>query len=317
MAIVGLGGIGLRHLQSLCEFNGALQIYGIDPSPEARKRAVNLNRKSGRSEIVLIDCPNLKELKMRPELAIVATNARERLSVVRELCKLKCSLFLLEKILFSHPAEYEEAANLFNGHRPKVWVNCVRRCAPRFARLQGLTAGKTVSYRVAGASWGLASNIVHHLDEWAFLCRAKDMTVSAKLDPRLIPTRRVGYYEVAGTIRAQAGPHTFEARSGGTATAGEAGDRTIWIRVNDVELEIGQTSGQMIVTGPDKNAILEAYPPALQSEATAKHVEAILAGLEPHLPRFEEAARLHLSVLEVLWPHFQSLNPEFTDCPIT
>jgi len=318
IAIVGTGALGARHLQALGRLEGPIWVDLIDPVPSARDKAMALLAEVDGIRGDVRQYSRIDEVALPPDIAIVATNARERATAVQQLCSLGCRALILEKVLFTRHEDYALAGDAIRKAGAKVWVNCVRRTAPRFHRLQELITDRPVSYRVEGYDWGLACNVIHHLDEWMFLSRAQDVALTGRFDSEMILARRQGYFEVSGTLSGTAGVHTFEAvNRRGQENMRPPGDRTITIRCEDVQVEIGQAAQELVVWCGGQVVTREHYPVAMQSEATAWHIATILTGGEPSLPRYEESAKLHLALLDTLMPHFQSLDPSLTECPVT
>ncbi len=317
IAIVGVGALGSRHLQALARLAGPMRVDLLDPSSSALARARDLLCEVGGLNGEVRYAAQINGLACAPDLAIIATNARERMPAVQKLCTLGCPALIIEKVLFTRREDYALAGEAIRSAGTNAWVNCSRRTAPRFHRLQELLAGRPISYRVDGYNWGLACNVIHHLDEWLALTPGSTLELSGRFEPELVPSRRDGYYDVTGTISGIAGDSSFFARSALGKSDGPPGDRAISIDCEDLSLRIGQASQKMEVRVRGQLVSTESYPTAMQSEATAWHIATILAGGEPPLPRFEESARLHLAMLDVLMPHFQSIDSSLTECPIT
>lgn len=315
IAIIGTGALGIRHFQALARLDGPIRVDLVDPVAVARERALGLLTEVGGINGEVRQFGGVDELQTPPDVAIVATNARERLAAVLGLCGIGCPAMILEKVLFTRREEYVLAGDAIRKVGVSAWVNCARRTAPRFHRLRDLIAGRPISYRVEGANWGLASNVIHHLDEWMFLSGEQSVILRGGLDPGLIPAPRNRYFEVSGTISGQAGAHSFVAV--GRVEAGVDRNRVVSIRCDKTELVIGQASQDLLIRFGGRLIAREVYPTALQSEATAWHIATIFAGGEPSLPRYEESRRHHLALLDVLLPHFQSIDSSLTECPIT
>jgi hypothetical protein len=209
------------------------------------------------------------------------------------------------------------AANIFERSKTKVWVNCARRASPRFSRLKSLINGRPFSYRVEGFNWGLACNVVHHLDEWTFLADSNQIDLSASLDPGTFPAKRDGYQEVSGRLFGRAARSEFLATCSRLDKLDATGDRTVIIDVGDTSLAINQCRQVLVIQVNSQVIVQENYPIPKQSEAGAWHIASILAGSEPDLPRFDYAATLHTKLLESLLPHFQLGLGEISECPIT
>ncbi len=317
IAIIGTGAVGARHLQALARISDTLQIHLVDPSSAARKKAVALLTEVSTKEFDVSQWDCIKDMRWAPDIAIVATNARERLAAVLELCSLGCPTMILEKILFTQLSEYKLAQAAIQKSGAKVWVNCALRTAPRFHRLHELIAGRPIAYQVEGHTWGMASNVIHHLDEWLLLARTSAANLRGIFNPELMKAKRAKYFEVTGEIVGTAGLHSFRALNHEGFGLGPRGDRVIRISFDDVTLCIGMSSQDLLITRGSKFIAREAYPTVLLSDATSWHVASILSGGEPSLPRFEDSAPLHVALLEALLPHFQLTDPNMTECPIT
>ncbi len=317
LAIIGVGALGSRHLQALSRLQAEIQVVLVDPFPAAREQGLQRLAEAGGVRGEVRQAQSLDELDGAPDVAIVATNSRERLPVLQALCRMGCKSVILEKVLFTRPEEYEQAALAIRESGADVWVNCVRRTAPRFHRLLELVSGRPSAYRVEGHDWGLACNVVHHLDEWSILSGLSDAALSPDLTPGATPSKRAGYFEVSGTLNGVSGASVFSATSLQGVGPSAPGDRTVTITCEDMTLTMGQSAQELTISRGGRLLARETYPQAMQSEATAWHVTTILAGGEPAIPRFASAAGLHLALLEALTPHFQSIQPGLTECPIT
>src|SRR5262249_20161570 len=95
--IVGAGAIGARHLQGLARIPRPLRVDVVGPSAGARERAAVLLAEVGGLRGGGAHYHADLSAVAAPDLAIVATNARERAGVVAELTRLGVRRFLLEK----------------------------------------------------------------------------------------------------------------------------------------------------------------------------------------------------------------------------
>lgn len=320
VAIIGAGGFGARHLQALARIERPLVVDVVDPSAAARTRAAGLlDEAGGLRRGTCTMHAELGLLAVVPDLAIVATASWERAAAVRALTVAGVRRLILEKVLFPNLPDYDAIADLLDAHDVKAWVNCTRRSYPRAGELARLLRHRPIQYRVSGAGWGLASNVIHHLDEFAMLCGHTDLGMSASdLAPGWQPAKRPGYVEFFGTLTARSPDGS---RFSATCSDGQEvipGDRSIEIVAGDTAVSMRQAATSMIVV-EDGRARSEPYPTALQSEATAVHVETILDGGVPTLPDYATAARLHRPMLSAFLEHLRRAagNPALTECPIT
>ena len=320
VAVIGVGSFGARHLQGLARIDRPLHVDVVDPSEASRKRAAALLAEVGglRGGTCAMH-GDLSMLSEAPDLAIVATAARERPQAVRDVVSLGTRRMILEKVLFTRLADYDEVAGLFERRRLQVWVNCARRAYPRAAALKQLVAGRPIRYTVTGAGWGLASNVIHHLDEFSMLCGHVDIEVSAEgLSSRLTEAKRPGYVEFFGSLQSRApdGSRFIAVCTEGAESV--PGDREITIETDDVRIVLRQSRDTLSVVR-NGQAHSEPYPAPLQSELTAPVVTSILDGTPPALPDYKTAAAIHRVLIGALLEHMRRCtgNPDINECPIT
>lgn len=315
-AIVGAGALGLRHLQALAAVREIDAAWIADPDPAARERAVDAWVAAGRAAGSLTAVPEAAALPHGVDLAVVATDARPRPAVVEALARRGCASMVLEKVLATSPEACDAILASVRASGARAWVNCVRRTAHGFTTLREKLGPGPLSVRVDGAGWGLACNVIHHLDEWCSLTGAVEPRVHVDLEPGSVPSKRAGYREVHGAVLASEGPHTFEARCGrleGTAS----GDRTVELRGSACTAVVRQSAQDVTFHVPGLPSRTEPYLLPLQSQATATHARAILRGESPSLPSLEASVLLHRRLLEALLPHFRLQDPTLRECPIT
>jgi|KBSMisStandDraft_5_1062788.scaffolds.fasta_scaffold271603_2 predicted dehydrogenase len=319
IAIVGAGSFGARHLQALARIDRPLHVDVVDPDAAARQRAGALLSEVGGLKAGAVTWHSDVSAMPVPDVAIVATHARQRAGTVADLVRMGARQLLLEKVLFNRMADYDLTDRLFGEHAVRVWVNCARRAYPRMGNLVDLFGGRPVNYSVSGAGWGLATNVIHHLDEFALLCGSSDLVVSAKsLLPGAYPAKRPGHVEFFGTLRATAanGSQFVATCTGGSEAI--PGDRVVTIEADGRSATIRQAAQTMTVRegSPERT---EPYPISLQSEATAAHINSILDGGAPELPDYATAAKLHRAMLTAFIGHLRRSggDPALEECAIT
>jgi predicted dehydrogenase len=316
IAIVGAGAIGARHLQGLARLDRPLEVDIVDPSEVVRTRALDLLAKAGGLKAGNVRCHARVATLPSPDVAVVATNARERSGVIAELLEIGTRRFVLEKVLFTRLSDYDWVERLLIESRAIAYVNCPRRAYPGAKLLMQMINGRPFSYHVEGQGWGLACNVIHHLDELAMLSGSADIQLAGDaLLPGTVPAKREGYIEFVGTLTGSIGEQcTLSA----TCKMGAPTDRIVTIACDGVELCISQLE-QTLSISDGVSRQREPYPIPLQSELTALHVEAILDGREPTLPDYATAARLHRSMLRTFLDHLRrtSGDASINECPIT
>ena len=314
IVLAGAGELGQRHLQALCRLPGPIHVDVVDPSEEALRRAEQIISETPAVQITQHQRPG--SLDAPADIAIVATNSRERRETLEALIGKGVRRFLLEKVLFPKLADYEDVSALLLQSKSVAWVNCARRTYPHADMLRDIFAGKPFCYRVEGGEWGLACNLVHHLDEVAFLSGRDDFEFNAdELDKEVMPAKRADYFEVTGTMRAKL-PGGVKVSA--VAKRGEPIERTVKIESENAAALIDQSAETLTLTLNGETKTLP-YPIPFQSVITAEHVSRILEGKAPDLPDFTTASNIHKAMISTLLDHFRMAwsRPELDECPIT
>ena len=87
VSVIGIGNLGIRHLESLINSKMNLEIYALDPSIKAIQNAVDYTSKLQYDEklISIKFVSRIVELPKDIDLVIVSTNSNIRLKVVNNL----------------------------------------------------------------------------------------------------------------------------------------------------------------------------------------------------------------------------------------
>ena len=316
VAVVGAGAIGGRHTQAMARVAGPIDIDIVDPMPAARQRAASLlSEASGRQDGSVRAFERLEDLREAPDVAIVATNSRERPDAIRKLVALGARSLILEKVLFTRLRDHDEIDGLLAKAGVRAWVNCPRSAYPRAARLKELIGGAPFHYRVEGQGWGLGCNLIHHLHEFSSLSQQDELMLDASaLELSAPQSRRSGYVEFFGRVAAETPGGT---RFTAICTDGAPSVRTVTIDLGDRRLTLSPR--QTLTIEHAHGAETEAYPITPQSELTAAYVTAIFNGGSPPLPDYPTASGLHRIMLGAFLQHLRRVrsDPTIDECPVT
>jgi hypothetical protein len=319
-AIVGVGQLGSRHLQSLAGFGRARRIFIVDPSEESLQRA-----KERYDAVRLEDSPPqeliaLKDISGLPqdiEFIVLANSANTRLdAITRIAAQSQVKNWLLEKILFQRLADYEKARAIFGANVGRVWVNCAQRYWAFFREIkQRFPASPDAELLVVGGEWGLGSNSIHNADIASYLWGG-DLSHSAELDAGTLPSKRPGFFEFTGLMETRSGGGTVRQRSyrGSDAPFGfiftHPHGRMIWDVAKGKLIEASDVTQWAWQTRP-----MEAV---YQSQLTAIIASEIQDSGTCDLPLYDEAARVHIGVIETLFEGARRVGIALGDvCPIT
>lgn len=313
IVLIGAGQLGSRHLQALASLERPASIQVIDPSRAsleiAQQRWEEVN---GHDEIEFLF--GFKDGVAAADVAIVATNADVRRDVVESMLgSIRPAHVILEKVVFQHPDDFVYVAPLFEYEGLQAWVNCPRRMWPTYQELKSKV--KTpIHFEVAGSNWGLACNAIHFLDLFAFLAGTKEVSIEPQLDLGRIESKRPGFVEVTGSLRAD-----FGGAGKAVLTSDAEGEKPVVIKLEDDfhrwELEEGK--GKLTVARkPDGKKAEQNLEVLYQSNLTHIVVNQLIQSGECGLTPYEESWALHVPLLKVISEHLYGPG-EVMICPIT
>ncbi len=275
VAVIGAGGIGRRHAQSLAGSKDVTALDIIDPQRKALKQTAALIQ-----EHAAIPVNYYREINSRAtyDVAIIATGANERYSAI-EAVKKKAKYLILEKFLFNHIKEYaiEMSDNV-------VYVNCPRRAMECYDRFIGQKP--TLFYY---GMQGLLSNTVHFADLLSYWTGSEVVRYDIDIGkPKR--TKRSGYYDCNGRIVITAGNGMAYLN---TATM-KKNQKTVTLIVNDHLID----EDERTITKP--NGKVKPFSFKYQSEMTSSYLKDISKTGECRLARYEDSMQWHMSLLDGL-----------------
>src|SRR3989344_394969 len=294
ICLVGVGALGIRHLEGLLKASAALDITAVDPSQEALASA---QKTAGGHTVHHVSCSS-EMPQGEIDLAIIATTARHRAEAVKKLlASANVRAMILEKILFTDRESYEKVGSLLKKHGVSAWVNCPLRLMPMRREMRELLAGEPFSMHFnGGGQYGLMTNIMHYADYASYLALSSDFEVdTSMLSPDILESKRSGYKELRGSLvlRFKNGSITLlttlaAPRPRPTTTAGKAA-RAIFDEGENKAWIVDEKSSWTWKETP--------APILFQSSMTGGLPDEILSSGTCALPSYEESARLHLQIL--------------------
>lgn len=313
IAIVGVGALGRRHLQSMLELSDEYRIYAVEVIEET------LNNLKKEFDDRVIFCSEIRELPKEIEVVVIATSSNVRRMVFEQIVShSKVKSIIFEKVLFQRAEDYEIVNNILREQNIKAWVNCARREWPSYQALKDkLSDNRKMAISITGGDWGLACNGIHMLDLIQYLSCCQDCVIdNVRLLDGVVPSKRKGFYEVHGSINGNCGRcEDFQ---------------IICINESTLPLQISiTTESARYVISEEKQMIQiasensgwnwenEKFPIKFQSQLTKKVIEEIVMEGKCELPEYNESMELHLKFIEPLMIHFAKRNMEVGLCPIT
>lgn len=325
IAIIGMGQIGRRHLQALKLINRPIHMQVVDTNPNALIQAQHSYQDITASKFnhQIEYFSEVNSLSTDLDLAIIATTADVRKSIVEKLLNLKnVRNLILEKVVFQHPDHFSEINSLLQKKGVKTWVNCPLRMYPLFQKLKKIIDNKEnasgpIEYCLSGFNFNLASNAIHHLDLFSYFTRETDFTLDASfLDKNVINNKRKGFIEFTGTLKGKSNEgHSI------TIISYPTGNAPLLLQINTLNVRcIAKfNENKAWISSPSNWKWKEIdFIVPYQSELTHLVVQQIIDENKCDLPSYSTSWQLHRPLLHSLTHHLhKDSNWREQICPIT
>jgi len=318
IVIIGAGQLGSRHLQGVLKSPQDIQVYVVDPSRAsldiAKERAEAIPNEHQVSYL-----ESIGELPESISLAIIATNANVRLSVLEALCqRAKVENLLLEKVLFQKVSEYQKAAELIERHAIRAFVNHPRRMQAMFQNLKHILSNyqeEVFDISVYGSNWGLGCNGLHVSDA---ICHVFEDQVAAysnqNLDEEILDSKRIGFKEFSGRLNGlTVKGHSFTICSKHLPEAAVS-PLTFTLNSPKTRIVVQEGAAPFIsftdLTQAGSHKLENQSPILFQSDLSNILVDQLFTGEAPQLPPYLEAMENHLLFIQSLNHHLEHINGE-------
>lgn len=316
IAIIGVGALGKRHLESVLKSSWPMDVYCVDVNAHALDGFAWENTFGNKELHFCTDVSQLPKSLDWTLFAMSSAGRREMFDAV--ISKTTVPYIVFEKVLFQREADYGHVAAKLSEFGIKAWVNCARRVQDCYRQLKDeMSTVHEFEVHVSGGEWGLACNGIHMLDLVEFLSgdRATEVTELNLLDV-IVDSKRKGYKEVYGSLAG----HSGRCRNFSITCYRES---RMPVRVDIVSglsrIQIEEGRGLKTVASVDKQFVSEELPFKLkyQSQLTQEVLESIVSSGDCGLPSFADSSRLHLQFLRPLMTFFENHGMEKGVCPIT
>ena len=306
IAILGIGNIGVRHLESIIKTSLKINIFIFDIH-ENRSKEVISNYQPLKSNINIQAIKNIKYLPDEVTFCIISTPALQRLNILKQIDS-NIKFLLLEKVLTSSKKElkvYKSISKKFEA----VYVNMPYYYQNIF-QLINKYISKPNKIIFKGGNFGIACNLVHFLDISEKLFQKKISAFNQKNNNLLWKkSSREGFYDLTGEI-------LVELSSGEKVyiISEVKPNNYLKIIVSDElnELMYDLSSGELFKNNTFccKNII------PYQSSRTLNILEDLLTGKSPKVSSLDNAIRIHnhlINILQPSWNKFYEINCEFNN----
>lgn len=314
IVIIGVGGVGKRHLSSIMNSEIEKSIYCVD----INENALDAMTECGKNNVSLIkriaDLPRIEF-----DFALFSMTAKGRREMYDELVNhTKVNNILFEKVLFQKIDDYRHVSKDLEKRGINAWVNCTRRQMESYQNLRKrLEGSRYMEIHISGGEWGMACNMIHMLDMIVFLSGDECIELdSVDFLPLIKESKRGGYKEVYGMI---AGSGKFLKNFSISCIPDCRLPMKIEIITENGRFVVREDLGKLFYMGEDTQHLEKVEPFMLpyQSQMTQFVMEDIIKRGKCKLTPFDESANLHLKMIDPLISFFEKNGMEKGICPIT
>lgn len=312
--LVGCGGIGSRHLQSLALCRNKLDICVIDTNPKSLEKAKQIYEVSDKQLSHKLSFENFYSSTVKKyDICILSTSSQNRLAIVNEILKkFKIKYWIIEKILSQNVKDLHEIGNNIRKKNGIGWVNTPNRAQKWFKDIKKEISSKEISGTIEGSNWGLMCNTIHYLDLFSWLTSQKLVSInSEKLKKSWFKSKREGYMEVDGELKAyySNGAKLHISCNASKKIKGKKLKYSFENWVLDPSNGIARNiKTNKIISGKIKP----------QSLMTNIFVDQIINENYCYLPNLEESISMHKIFFEAILPHWKNYSKSIdNNIPIT
>jgi predicted dehydrogenase len=313
IAIVGCGGIGVRHAQALGKTMSDWVVYVLDPQERATEQAATLfaeSKKSAGSPARIVRSHRYSDLASSLDVAIVATRAGHRLQAIEQLLEAsEVRHLILEKFLFSRRDHFLAANGLIARRGMSAWVNCPRRIYPVYRQIATrVQSSPFVHIEVTGSAKiaPLGTIGIHFVDLLQYLCDSRTAPVHLSLkEAQLVPGSR--NLDFSGVLEASYGSRGSLRQM---SIPGTDGPPVILI-VGDTFRYIIEESHQRIYRSCTRNGWqleIGKFPVPLQSDLSDVVVDELIATGTCGLTPYAASAAVHIAMLDAFMRVYRAIK---------
>jgi hypothetical protein len=211
--IVGSGGIGMRHIESLLKSNEIKEITVLEKYVNNIKKTKIFLKKKNKNKIKINFFKNLNDLFRLNKsffLVILSTTADVRLKIfINLISNIKVKNWILEKPIGQSLNDlkiYKKYAKLNN-----IWVNNHRRYQPMYIQLKKILSKESDKFnmKVFSKNLGLGCNFSHWIDLSSWLQNSKPEKIISNNFVKWIPSKRKNFKEILGGFTLKYDNKTF------------------------------------------------------------------------------------------------------------
>ena len=318
IVLIGAGGIGYRHFQSLMDISFPIELVVVDLNKNALERVKSYASANIHKPVQLTCFQDTNSLPAIIDVLIIATSSLVRFKLFKDIVETSdVKNIIFEKFLFPQTSEYDHAFKILREKKIHAFVNTPCRLYPGYITLKEKLNGiNYLNVYVSGSNWGLACNIIHTIDVIAYLTDSCNVLISdgTMLDNSLLKSKRDNYIEFTGRMYCQL------ENSANIILDSESTGESIYkttIYAEDTIYTISETEQRISITKKGIT-ITQEFPVYYQSQLTARVVEDLILNHTCGLTKYEYSMQWHISLLNAFLKKYNSIiDKDQTICPIT
>ena len=292
IAILGIGNIGARHLESILKSTLKINIFVFDICEKRSQEVISIYEPL-KDNINIKSIKNIKELPKEIIFCIISTPSIQRLNVLEQIDS-NIKFLLLEKVLTSSKEElkiYKKISKQFEA----VYVNMPYYFESIFQQINKYISNPN-KIIFQGGDFGIACNLVHFLDisEKLFQKKISDFHQKNKYISWK-ESRRKGFYDLTGEILIELSSREKVYMISDFKTQE---DLKIFVSDEFNEISYDWSSGKLF----KNNSFLTKNLIPYQSSRTLIILEDLLSGKSPKVTSLDNAIRIHNHLIDILQP---------------
>jgi len=301
--IIGVGKLGIRHLEAIFLTGIQSNIWVVDKSAEMLVIARELSKKY--NHLYQLNFSSEIPDNLSFDLGIIATDSRQRFEIATVLLEKNfVRNLLLEKIIFPISTQYFHFKKILEKSECQCFVNLPRRLFPHYELLRNYTYNANhFKISVEGASWGLLSNSLHFVDLFHFLFDVPCDSVDSSKVSNFFPSKRNGYLEANGSIELN---FTNKGTATLVSTDGNFEGISIDLSFDDKKVEIHEKTNGFMQFSWDSEKI--EITPLMVTETTSTIWKNILEDSTCDLPSYLDVYLEHYLFIESLEGKYNEVN---------
>lgn len=201
--LIGLGYIGLRHLESIIKIKNKIEISIYDIRVKHLNSIYEKKNKQNLPKNIKLKKITKSKFNKHYDLLIIATTAKSRYILLRNLLSfVNIKSIVIEKIAFQSEIEFVKSLNLINKNKINAWVNCTRREYNSYQYLSKIIKRnniKNFTLKIFG-NFEFSSNLIHFIDLFSYLSETDDMKMIKSKFHSIKNSKRDKFFKFSGKV---------------------------------------------------------------------------------------------------------------------